>query len=499
MSATWGKRNPAIREILEKYQKIWAIEHSLSTLGWDTETGMPEAGATARGMASGQLQMMLQKAVLELRDPVRKAERSTGLDDREMGVVRVLKRQLRYFTKIPPEFLDKMERTTTEATVVWRKARKNSDFKLFSQHLTKILDLKLEEAELLGYKKHPYNALLDLYDEGMTVQDADSIFSRLVPGVKKILEKVAKEGVYPSKHPLESAKYDLPAMTHVNEEILRMLDMPKERFKMAVSTHPFTNTISPDDVRITTRYEGSDFKASLFAVIHECGHALYELGTAKDIHYTPIDGGVSLGIHESQSRFWENAVGRSRGFVKLAYPMLKKSLPFVSRYDQEQLYLYFNMVKKSMIRVEADELTYNLHIAVRYEIEKRMLEGKVSVSELPEFWNDTFEVYLGRRPSKDSDGILQDVHWGFGSIGYFPTYSLGNVVMGMIWHKMGDGKLIDDSVGKGDLSVLRRWLGMNIHRWGSTYSPKELQMRTFGETYNPEWLLNYLSQKFLER
>ncbi len=213
----------------------------------------------------------------------------------------------------------------------------------------------------------------------------------------------------------------------------------------------------------------------------------------------PSTEGPPLGIHESQSRFWENAVGRSRGFAKLAYPLLRKNLPSISRYDDEELYLYFNTVRRSMIRVDADELTYNLHIAVRYEIEKKMLEGKVSVSELPEFWKDTFEDYVGRRPSKDSDGVLQDVHWGGGSIGYFPTYSLGNVVLGMIWHKMGDGRLIDDSVTKGDLTPLRRWLGTNIHRWGATYSPKELQMRTFGEAYNPDWLLSYLSHKFLER
>jgi len=497
MSAAWGKKNPAIREILRDYQRIWAMEHSLAVLGWDTETGMPEAGATARGMASGQVQMMLQKAVLGLLEPVKKAERSEGLNDHEKGVVRVLKRSLDYFTKIPPELVDRMERTTTEATVVWRKARKNSDFKLFAPHLAKILDLKLEEAERLGYEKHPYDALLNLYDEGMTVRDADSVFSRLVPGVKGILDKVTREGVYPSKHALESARYDVAAMTRVNEEMLRLLSMPRDRFRMAVSTHPFTTTIGPDDVRITTRYEGSDFKASLFAVIHECGHAMYELGTDEKLHYTPIDGGASLGIHESQSRFWENAVGRSRGFSKLAYPLLQKNLPSVSSYDDEQLYLYFNTVRRSMIRVEADELTYNLHIAVRYEIEKKMLEGKASASELPELWKDTFEGYFGKRPSKDSDGVLQDVHWGGGSIGYFPTYSLGNIVMGMIWHKMDDGRLIDDSVRKGDLTVLRRWLGTNIHRWGATYSPKELQMRTFGEVYNPERLLDYLAHKYL--
>src|SRR5208283_4452390 len=209
MGAAWGKKNPAIREILRDYQRIWAMEHSLAVLGWDTETGMPEAGATARGMASGQVQMMLQKAVLGLLEPVKKAERSEGLNDHEKGVVRVLKRSLDYFTKIPPELVDRMERTTTEATVVWRKARKNSDFKLFAPHLAKILDLNLEAAERLGYEKHPYDALLNLYDEGMTVRDADSVFSRLVPGVKGILDKVTREGVYPSKHALESARYDV--------------------------------------------------------------------------------------------------------------------------------------------------------------------------------------------------------------------------------------------------------------------------------------------------
>jgi carboxypeptidase Taq len=498
MSASWPKADPSIREILKKYQQVWAMEHSMAVLGWDTETGMPEGGATARGMASGQVHMMLQKAVLQLRDPVQKAEKNRGLDDYERGIVRVLKRRLDYFTKIPPELIDKIERTTTEGTVVWRKARKASDFKLFSPYLAKILDLEREVAERLGYEKHPYDALLDTYDEGMTVRDADTVFSRLVPGVKKILTKVSKEGVYPNKHPLESARYDTAAMTHANEEVVKMLKMPKERFKMAVSTHPFTITIAPDDVRITTRYEGADFKSSLFAVIHECGHAIYELDTAKKLHYTPIDGGVSLGIHESQSRFWENAVGRSRGFTKLVYPMLKKNLPFVSGYDEEQLYLYFNTVKRSMVRVEADELTYNLHIAVRYEIEKQMIEGKVKVSELPELWNDTFEDYLGIRPSKYSEGVLQDVHWSGGSVGYFPTYSLGNVVMGMIWHKMGDGRLIDDSVAKGDLVALRSWLEAKLHRWGATYSPKELQTRTFGELYNPERLLDYLTQKYLE-
>jgi len=498
MSSSWPKADPIIREILERYQQVWALGHSGALMGWDMETGMPEAGATARGMASGQLHMMAQKATLGLSELVKRAAKKGDLDDYEKGVLRVLGRSIDYYVKIPPELVDKIERTTAQATVVWRTARKKSDFKLFTPHLEKILELEQEVAERLATGKHPYDSLLDIYDEGLTVQDANAIFSRLVPGVKKILAKVSKDGVYPSTHALESARYDTAAMTRTNEEVVKMLKMPKNRFKMAVSTHPFTTTIAPDDVRITTRYEGVDFKSSLFAVIHECGHAIYELNSAKKLHYTPIDGGASLGIHESQSRFWENAVGRSRGFTKLAYPMLKRNLPFVAGYDEEQVYLYFNTVKRSMIRVEADELTYNLHIAVRYEIEKQMIEGEVKVSELPELWNDTFEDYLDIRPSKDSEGVLQDVHWGGGSIGYFPTYSLGNIVMGMIWHEMGDGRLIEGSVGNGDLGALRTWLEAKLHRWGATYSPKELQKRAFGEVYNPERVLDYLSHKYLE-
>jgi len=235
----------------------------------------------------------------------------------------------------------------------------------------------------------------------------------------------------------------------------------------------------------------------MYSTIHESGHALYDLGMGEDLRYTPIESGASYGIHESQSRFWENAMGRSREFVKLVSPLLKKNLPFVSKYGQDDLYYYFNLVRKSFIRVDADELTYNLHIALRYNIEKRMLAGDVKVSELPQLWDDTFKEFFGIKPPDDARGILQDIHWSGGSLGYFPAYSLGNVVLGMIWHRMGDGKMIRDSVGARDLGQLREWLRRKIHRWGSTYAPRELLQREFGETYNPAWLLKYYETKFL--
>lgn len=490
-------KNKIVAEVLEGYRKVWALNHSMAVLGWDTETHMPEGGAKPRGVATGQLAVMAQKSTIELDGLIRKAEKAKDLDDFEKGVVRVLRRSLDYYLKVPPKLVEELQRVTTEATVVWRSARKKSDFKLFQPHLEKIVRIQREVAEKLGYKKHPYNALLDLYEEGFTVKDADAVYSKLIPASKKIVDKVAAQGVYPSKHPLEAVKYETPSMERVNEGVLKMLKMPGDRFRMDVSTHPFTTEIASDDVRITTRYEGVNFKSTVFSTIHESGHALYALGGDAKLAYTPVEGGASFGIHESQSRFWENVVGRSRGFVKLADPLLRENLSFLNGYDDESLYYYFNTVRKSFIRVDADELTYNFHTALRYEVEKKAIAGEVKVSELPSLWNDTFDEYLGMRPKNDADGVLQDVHWSGGSFGYFATYTLGNVVLGMIWHKMNDGELVRSALEAGNIDELKEWLRSKIHRHGQIYAPKALQQRVFGEAYNPDRLIQYLSWKFL--
>jgi len=392
--------------------------------------------------------------------------------------------------------VDEIQRVTTEATVVWRTARKKSDFKLFRPHLDKIVQLQKQVAEKLGYEKHPYNALLDMFEEGFTIRDADKVYSRLIPASKKLLAKVTEAGVYPSKHPLEKVKYETEAMEKVNRGILKLLQMPNDRFRMDVSTHPFTVQIASDDVRITTRYEGVNFKSTMFSTIHESGHALYGLGVDEKLAFTPVGDGASFGIHESQSRFWENVVGRSREFVKLVDPLMRENLPFLRGYDDEKIYRYFNTVRRSFIRVDADELTYNFHTAVRYEVEKKVIGDEVKVSELPSLWNDTFDDYLGMRPKTDAEGVLQDVHWSGGSFGYFATYTLGNIVAAMIWHKMKDGEFVRKALEKGDIMVLREWLRSNIHRYGSIYTPKVLQQKVFGETYNPERLLQYLNAKF---
>jgi carboxypeptidase Taq len=363
--------------------------------------------------------------------------------------------------------------------------------------LEKIVDLKRQEAEKLGYEGHPYNALADRFEEEITVKDLDRIFSELVPGLKRILSKVMAESKFPATHPLASIKYEEEAMRRVNAEVLRILGMPEKTFRMDVSTHPFTSGMAVEDVRITTRYEGVNFKDTMYSVIHECGHAIYELQTDTALEYTPLSRATSLGVHESQSRFWENIVGRSREFTGLIYPTLKKNLPFLDGHSEEDVYRYFNMVKPSLIRVDADELTYNFHIVLRYEIEKKLISGELPVSEIPSYWNDKMKELIGVRPKNDAEGALQDIHWGGGGIGYFPTYSLGNIIAGMILDRIRKDTDVNSMVKGGDLSPIKTWLKNHIHNSGATHSPKELQAKILGETYNPQHLVDYLQKKYI--
>lgn len=489
-------KNPIITEIVERYKPIWALEHISALLEWDMETYMPLGASKPRGFAQAQAALMKQTHVTGIADFVSKAEKLSDLNDYEKGILRVVKRDLEYYLKVPPKLLEDLQRTTTEATVVWREARRKSDFPMFSGYLEKIVDLKRQEAEKLGYEGHPYNALMNRFEEELTTKDVDRVFSPLVPNLKKIFDKVVNGGLFPSTHPLESVTYDPAGMGRVNAQVLKLLGMPEKTFRMDVSTHPFTTSMSIEDVRITTRYEGKDFKESLFSTIHESGHAIYELQVNPTLDYTPLARATSLGVHESQSRFWENFVGRSKEFTELVYPTLNANLPFVSAYNPDQIYRYFCAVKPSPIRVDADELTYNFHIVLRYELEKKLIGGEVEVSEVPSLWNDLMQKYVGIKPKDDAHGALQDVHWSGGGFGYFPTYSLGNVIAGMFFHRIRKDLDTKDLVRKGELGKIKDWLKDKIHNYGATYSPKDLQKRLFREEYNPEWLVSYLEEKY---
>jgi carboxypeptidase Taq len=490
--------NKAVRELNKKYEPFLALKKSEAVLDWDVEVNMPEKGASSRGFTMSQLALLEQIHIADLYPALDDAvKRQNELNNYERGVVRVLEFWRRYYTRIPRELLEEEKKVAVKGTLVWREARKKSDHKTFQPYLERMLEIKLKEADKLGYEGHPYNALLNLYEEDLTVEDLDQLFSRLIPKLKKVLERVGSEGRFPSSHRLEKETYDQQDLVKVNKRLTEILGMPKDRFRMDISTHPFMTSFSRDDVRITTRYEGKDFARSTFGTIHESGHAIYELQIDEKLEYTPIDVPVSTGFHESQSRFWENIVGRSRAFVSLTSPMFREELSFLTKYSDDDLYYYFNMVKPSLIRVEADELTYNFHTALRYDLEKRLLSQKIGASELPSIWNDIVEEYLGVRPKTDGEGVLQDVHWSQGLFGYFPTYSLGNVISGMIWHDIKKDMDLEKTIQAGDFPSIKIWLYERIHKFGATYAPKELVVKSFGESFNPDRLIEYFEWKYL--
>ncbi|ESQ21250.1 MAG: Zn-dependent carboxypeptidase [uncultured Acidilobus sp. CIS] len=494
--------NPVIKELLERYRRIWSLGHAMGLMGWDEETYMPSQGVVERATAMAELRTLYQELITgdQFVSLVERASKQEGLNEYERGVVRVLNREITILKKIPPSLNYELTKTSQEAFIAWREAKAKSDFQMFRPYLEKIVELNRQMAEKLGYEENPYDALLDLHEEGLRTRDVRGVFSVLEPAMKRVLDRVTSEGYFSSPSPLEEAKYEEAAMRRVNEAVLSLLGYPTDRARLDVSPHPFTIDMGVNDVRITTRYEGFDFKRSLFSVVHEFGHATYELQVDPELDMTPIGTGASLGVHEGQSRFWENVVGRTLSFVRVIRPILDRELGFTRAYSDEELYRYFAHVRPSLIRTEADEVTYNFHILLRYELEVQMLNREVKVQELPEIWNERMESLLGVRPKNDAEGVLQDVHWAHGTLGYFPTYTLGNIVASMMLKDMNShGLRLSELVEARNFSAIKDYLRDRVHRWGSAFAPKELLRRAFGREYSAEDLVDYLERKYIRK
>ena len=493
--------NHVVNQILDAYKPMWSLNHAISLMGWDFETYMPRKGTEERGIADSQLHL-LHKDLLLNKDFVgliESAKKLESLSDLEKGIVRVLNREITKQTKIPKELTEAESLESIRGNMVWREAREKSDFMMYASHLKNMIEIKKQIAEKIGYEKHPYDALLDLFEEELTVDDLDKVFGALTPRIQKILKKLVDLGSpFCKESKLEKSKYDIQRVEELNHDVLALLQYDMKRFRMDVSTHPFTETMGLNDVRITTRYEGTDFKKSISSTIHEAGHALYDLQCDQSLSITPLEGGSSLALHESQSRFWENIVGRSLPFVQLIAPLIRKQVSLANQATDDELYVYFNNVKADYIRVDADEVTYNLHIALRYEIEKKIFADELSVSEIPEFWNNRMEQLLGVRPTKDSQGVLQDTHWSSGLFGYFPTYTLGNLVSAIIASKMRkDLEDYEEDIKRGNFKPIRDWLRLKIHQYGSVYAPKILLRNALNESYNPDYFVTYIETKYL--
>ncbi len=483
--------NPTILRLLKAWKKVWALDYASALLGWDKAVFMPEAGVTARGEALSEIRALSRLFTLKLEPIVEKIDDKT-LNEYERGVLRVLKREFHYYESIPEELLKRKAKATTKGYMAWVKAKRKADFGLFEERFREIVEIIKEVAERLGYEKHPYDALLDLYEEGLTVDKCERYFS-IVPELSRIYKKVVG-----NEHPLAEERYEKDRMEALNRLIISELGFDFKRGRMDVSPHPFTESLDVNDVRITTWYHGKDFRRSMGAAVHEFGHALYELQIDPEIARTPIGGGVSLGVHESQSRFWENIVWRSKAFVNHFWKAMVAFLPFVGEYEKGEVYKYFTVVREVPIRVEADEVQYILHVYLRYIIERELLEDKLDVSEVPNRWNELFEKLFGYLPKNNAEGCLQDVHWSEGMIGYFPTYAIGTMLAAQIKETMeesvGD---VYELVEVGQFERIREWLRGRIHRWGATFPPEELIERATGEPLNPEYFIKYLKAKYL--
>ncbi len=493
-------KNLVIKEILERYKTIWALGHLSALANWDLQTYMPKEGIEARSEALGKLAVLSQKIFLEegFVALIKKAQSETGLNDYEKGIVRLLSRQLKIYSKLPPDFIEEFTKATSEGHTIWRKAKENNDFSIFAPYLENIIRLVKKKAEYLGFEEHPYDALLDEFEEGLTVRDVEAYFSYIKPKLSSLLNYVLKSNKYKEIHELEKESYSIEEMNRMNNEILSFVHYNSEHLRIDVAPHPFMMSVGKGDFRITTRYHEKDFGDSYSSTMHEYGHALYEAQSHEDLHFTPISGGTSMIIHESQSRFWENFIGRSKEFIELFKDKMNKLSPSIANYSTDEIYLYLNNVKPSLIRTEADELTYHFHILIRFEIEKALLEDKIHAKDIPRIWNEKYKEYLGVEPKRDSEGVLQDVHWSEGLLGYFPTYSIGTALSAM-WkaHIEKDiGKIEDLVKTKEGIRKIQNWLQDRIHQYGSTYTFKDLVRKTTGEDFNSRYLIEYLEKKY---
>lgn len=494
--------NDKLEQLKAILAEVTDLSRAAYLLEWDQETYMPPGGVASR---AEQLSTLLRLAhvrftsveVGHLLDALEGEVASHPFDSDEASLVRVCRRDYDHDRKLPPELISEIATAGSTAQPVWRKARQDADFKVFAPYLEKNVELNRRIADALGYESRPYDALLDRYEPGMTTDQLETVFAELKRAVVPLIADIARHAdavddrvLYRGFDPALQLKYALDVVTKLGYDT--------NRGRQDISTHPFSTSFGPGDVRITTRVSRDFFNECLFGSIHESGHAMYNQGIAQSIDRTPLWGGASPGVHESQSRLWENLVGRSHAFWRHFYPSLQATFPEpLKGIDDEAFFRAVNRSYPSMIRVEADEVTYNMHVLLRFELENELLEGTLKVKDLPEAWNTRFESYLGIKVPNDREGALQDIHWSSVSFGIFPGYTLGNLMGAQLMEKMRkDISDLDAQVERGEFKVLLAWLRKNVHRHGRKFTPNELLERATGRPLTPAPWIEYVRQKF---
>lgn len=483
--------------------EISDINTATAFLGWDQQTYMPKGGAEDRGDALATLSSLahLKSTSPELGALIDAAQTETASlvpDSDDARLVKVCQRGYTKSVKVPAQWVSDFARTTTLGHSAWEEARRKNDFSLFQPHLEKIVGLRRDYAEFFAPYTHQYDPLLDDFEPGMKTAEVQAIFNQVRPVQVALIQAIRSRTQVDSSY--LGLAYDEKAQWDFGVDVITRFGYDWNRGRQDRSAHPFTQSFGIDDVRITTRFDPHRVATALFGTMHEAGHALYEQGVDRSLRRTPLASGASMAIHESQSRMWENLVGRSLSFWKYYYPRFQTLYPAQLRdVDLNSFYRGINRVEPSLIRVEADEATYNLHVMLRLELEIALMEGSLAVKDLPEAWNRKMQEYLGLRPPTDAVGVLQDVHWSGGMFGYFSTYALGNLVSAQLWEVIQREILnLDARMEQGDFSDLLAWLRENVHRHGAKFEPQELVQKVTGSKIDPRPYLRYLQTKFGE-
>jgi len=460
---------------------------------------MPAKGAQARGemmawLAGQRHQQLTDGRTGELLSALEDA----NLDADQAANVREMRRMHDQAARLPQSFVETFAKARSEALVAWQDARSASDFEAFKPSLERLIALTREKIDLLGVTSTPYDVLLDEYEVGMTVEDYDPLFAGLKARLVPLLQAITvAQSSTPDPSLPEGLRFSVDAQKVFCKAVSANMGFDFEAGRMDASTHPFSAGLWPGDTRFTTRFDEADPFSCLYAVMHETGHALYEQGLDHEHRFTPRGGAVSLGVHESQSRFWENQIGRTQAFWKAALPWFNEAFPDAPTWSEVDLNQLANRVERGFIRVEADEVTYNLHVMIRYEIEKQLFNGDLAVDDLPTVWNTMFKEWFDLDVPEDRLGCLQDIHWSMGAFGYFPTYTLGNLYAAQLLEAMSkDLGDIDERVASGDWEPMLAWLGPRIHLRGSQVTPAQLIEDATGSPPSPEPFLRYVEEKY---
>lgn len=489
----------AFDDLLKQTQDYYRLQSVGSLLGWDRETYMPERAAADRAEQMALLSGLLHDRMTSDRLAgaiTAAAAEINGADSPQAAIVRELRRDHERATKLPRSLVEDIARTTSLAISAWTRARKESDFALFAPHLERIIDLKRQEADHVGYDTERYDALMDEYEVGARAAVVGRVFDELRPHLVALVQAISSA---PRQPDLGILKRSCPvdAQQRFNRVVAEAIGFDFAAGRIDISTHPFCSGFTPSDVRLTTRYDEFFMPMSLFGILHEAGHGLYEQGLSQEFPATPLSDSISLGVHESQSRMWENQVGRSRAFWEHFFVPLQQTFPALADVALDDWYFAVNSVQPSLIRVEADEVTYGLHIMLRFDLERRLIDGKLAVKDVPAAWNAGMQELLGITPPRDAEGCLQDIHWSSGIFGYFPTYQLGNIYSAQFFAAARrDIPELEQQFRTGHFAPLLEWLRSSIHRHGRRYTPTRLLERTTGRGLDAEPYLAYLHGKF---